>query len=185
MQWTPLPAGVGGLSVSSCRQHSPQCCAATQSLLMPEHMCALQSSRSRSVDQTCTLHSEDRTIACRAGKWPNLYSQTTYNIEKAIRFFYLATSELNWRPSSDEVRGLGASLHPRVGRAAGARVAVSATRACSPCAPAHVPNVWGKHPQQAVGSGQSCGMVTGRVRNNCVDPCLFGRQDILGTGKSS
>ena len=46
-----------------------------------------------------------------AGKWPNLYSQTTYNIEKAIRFFYLATSEINSRPSLDEVRGLGAQMH--------------------------------------------------------------------------
>ena len=47
--------------------------------------------------------------ACRTGKWPNLYSQTTYNIEKTIRFFYLPTNELNWRPSRDEVRGLGAA----------------------------------------------------------------------------
>ncbi len=53
-------------------------------------------------------HDLEYNSAHPAGEWLNLYSQTTYNIEKAIRFFYLATSELNWRPSRDEVRGLGA-----------------------------------------------------------------------------
>ncbi len=60
--------------------------------------------------------SQAAAVNCCAGKWPNLYSQTTYNIEKLVRFFYLSTSELNWRPSRDEVRGLGvASCMHRLG----------------------------------------------------------------------
>ena len=47
-----------------------------------------------------------------AGAWPNAYSQTTYNLEKVIRFFYLATSEFNWQPSALEKQGFGEAPQP-------------------------------------------------------------------------
>ncbi len=43
-----------------------------------------------------------------AGWWPNHYSQTTYNLEKVVRFFYLHTSDLNWQAGDWEKRGPGA-----------------------------------------------------------------------------
>ena len=45
--------------------------------------------------------------AVPVGGWPNAYSQTTYNMEKVIRFFYLATNEYNWQPSVLEKQGYG------------------------------------------------------------------------------
>lgn len=42
-----------------------------------------------------------------AGWWPNNYSQTIFNVEKLVRFFYMHTSALNWQPGYHERHGPG------------------------------------------------------------------------------
>lgn len=50
---------------------------------------------------------ESCVIAGPAGWWPNNYSQTIFNIEKLVRFFYLHTNAINWQPGYFERHGPG------------------------------------------------------------------------------